>query len=146
MKWLVILIVLGLSLVVALDIGAAHQEGETETLTYIIHLDEGEERRDIDFGVISSESTTSSSTTLTTVVSPTSTTTTVPTTTTSFGTPTTTGVASPTTTLSSPVTTTTMLSPSTDGLTTPTLRNRTALALALIALLSYWLWKRRPRE
>lgn len=147
MKWLVIvfaILAVSMSLVVAFGQGEAHDEGQT--LTYIVHLDEGEHRRDIDFGVIASTSTTSSSTTSTSPTSPSSTTTTATTvapsptlTTVPLGTVTTSTTQAPVV----PIPTTE--TPTTDT-PSPNLRNRTVLALTLISLLSYWLWRRRPRE
>ena len=145
MKWLVILTVVVLSLLVYfLDGGEAHEQGPTD-LTYYVHLVEGEERRDIDFGVIASTSTTSSSTTSTSPPNPNGTTTTdptVPSSGTSTTVPSVTGTTSPTPLVT--VTTTTTPTPTTG--TVPTLRNRTVLVGALVALLTYWLWKRRPKD
>ena len=144
MKWLVIFTTVGLLLLfMTLDSGLAQRE--EETFTYIVHLDDGEHRLDIDIGVIASTPTTSSSTTLTTPTSPSSTTTTQ-----------TTVASSPTLTTVTSVTPTTSPTPTvtTNGTTTtatpitgtvPTTRNKTALALALLVL-SYWLFKRRVRE
>ena len=145
MKWVFILIAIVLSLLVIFGQGEAHEQGQT--LTYTIHLDEGEERRDIDFGVISSSSTTSSSTTLTspptTAGGTTTTDPTVPSSGTSTTDPSVTVTTSPTPLVTTTSTTTT---PTPTTGTVPTLRNRSVLVGALVALLSYWLWRRRPRE
>ena len=146
MKWLVILGVGALVLLFAID---PPDPNPPDTLTYYVHLEEGEERRDIDFGVIESISTTSSSTTLTTVVSPSTTTTTHPKagSSTTLTTTALTSTTKATDTGSGGTTTTTSSGTSTTApTTTPTTRDKTVLAGLLIAALSYWLWQRRPRE